>query len=518
MTSESSAAGAHDRAYGGWQHERVNFLFGMSGRRTALVIFAVLVAVQPLSAARLSGAVVEWPAAAFLLALAFVRVAGRTTDEWVVAVVSFQVLRLRGRNRFHSGAFAPRAAADPAGPAPMDLPGVLTPIRILSAETGTGGTMAVLYHPHDRTYTAVARIRCPGLGLADPGRREGHVTGWGRLLAGLCVEGHPIIRVQAIQRSAREDGAALASWHALHLAADAPAEAARVAAELLASAVPASVRREAWLAFTMDERRAAGAVRAAGGGEAGACAVLVRHVRALAGAVSDAELEVAGWLEPRELAEVIRTAFDPESRLPLARRRCAAEAAAAGEPYGGLAAGVDPGLAGPVEAEASWGSYRHDSGVSVSYLVYDWPRAEAYATALFPLLGDGTAQRAVSLYLQPLSPREAERRVLTERTQRDVAIRMRQKTGQVVPEHERAAQRRADEQDAERAAGHGLVRFSGYVTVTVTDSGELADAVAGLEADAAAARIEIRRLWGAQDVGFALAALPAGLGLPRRRW
>ena len=509
---------AKDQAYYGWQHERVNFLFGMSGRRTALVIFAVLIAIQPLSAARLSEAIVDWPVAALLLALAYMRVAGRTIDEWMVAAVSFQLLKLGGRNRFYSGAFAPRAAADPAGPAPMDLPGVLAPIRILSAETGTGDTMAVLYHPHERTYTAVARIRFAGIGLADAAKRDAQVTGWGRLLAGLCVEGHPIIRVQAIQRSLREDGIELASWHARHLVADAPVQAVRVTAELLASAVPASVRRDEWLAFTMDERRAASAIRDAGGGEAGASAVLVRQVRALAGAVSDAELEIAGWLAPRELAEVIRTAFDPESGQSLARRRHAAESAAAGEPYAGLAAGVDPRLAGPVHAEASWGSYRHDSGVSVSYLVYDWPRTEVYATALFPLLGDGTARRAVSLYLQPLSPREAERRVLTERTQRDVAIRMRQKTGQLVPEHEKVAQRRADEQDAERAAGHGLIRFSGYVTVTVTESSQLADAVAALEADAVAARIEIRRLWGAQDVGFALAALPAGLGLPQRRW
>jgi len=508
-----------DQAYHGWQHERVNFLFGMSGRRTVLVALAVLMAVQPVAAARLSNAIVDWPVAAVLLSLAYVRVAGRTVDEWMVAVVSFQLLKARGRNRFHSGAFAPPASADPAGPAPMDLPGVLAPIRILSAETGTGGTMAVLYHPHDRTYTAVARIRFQGIGLADSGRRDAQVTGWGRLLAGLCVEGHPIIRVQAIQRSLPEDGVALRSWHQDHLAADAPEQAAAVTAELLASAVPASVRREEWLAFTMDERRAATAIRDAGGGEAGASAVLARHVRALAGAVGDAELEVTGWLTPRELAEVIRTAFDPESGQPLARRRYAEEsAAAAGRPHAGLAAGVDPRLAGPVNAEASWGSYRHDSAVSVSYLIYDWPRGEVYATALFPLLGDGTSRRAVSLYLQPLSPREAERRVLAERTQRDVAIRMRQRTGQIVPEHEKAAQRRADEQDAERAAGHGLVRFSGYVSVTVTDGKDLADAVAALEADAASARIEIRRLWGAQDVGFALAALPAGLGLPRRRW
>jgi hypothetical protein len=510
---------ARDQAYYGWQHERVNFLFGMSGRRTVLVALAVLIAVQPVSAARPADAFIAWPVAAVLLTLAYLRVAGRTVDEWMVAAVSFQLLKARGQNRFHSGAFAPPAVGDPAGPAPMDLPGVLAPVRILAAETGTGGTMAVLYHPYERTYTAVARIRFAGIGLADYSRRDAQVTGWGRLLAGLCVEGHPIIRVQAIQRSLPEDGVPLRSWHESHLVPSAPSQAAAVTAELLASAVPASVRREEWLAFTMDERRAGSAIRAAGGGEAGASAVLARHVRALTGAVSDAELEVSGWLTPREIAEVIRTAFDPESGQALERRRLVRELAAADGPgRAGLAAGVDPGLAGPVEAQASWGSYRHDSAVSVSYLIYDWPRGEVYATALFPLLGDGTSRRAVSLYLQPLSPREAERRVLAERTQRDVAIRMRQRTGQLVPEHEKAAQRRADEQDAERAAGHGLVRFAGYVSVTVTAGADLADAMAGLEADAAAARIEIRRMFGAQDVGFALAALPAGLGLPRRRW
>ena len=508
-----------DRTYHGWQHERVSFLFGLSGRRTATVAVAVLLAVQPLAGSDLRGAIVAWPAAAVLLVLACTRVAGRTLDEWMVALVSFQLLKRRGHNRFHSGAFAHQGADCPPGPAPMDLPGMLAPIRIMDAETGTGGTMAVMHHPRERTYTAVARIRPAGIGLADAARREAQVAGWGRMLASLCVEGYPIVRVQALQRSEPDDGAALSRWHADHLAADAPAQAAAVTAELLATTVPTSVCRPSWLAFTMDERRAAPAIRAAGGGEAGACAVLVRHIRALATAVSDAELEVTGWLTSRELAEVIRTGFDPDSGPQLARRRATEGAALlARQPHAGLAAGVDPGLAGPVQAEASWGSYRHDSGVSVSYLVYDWPRSEVYATALFPLLGDGTTRRALSLYFQPLSPRDAERRVLTERTQRDVAIRMRQKTGQVVPEHERAALRRADIQDAERAAGHGLVRFTGYVSVTVTDTGELADALASLEADAAAARVEIRRMWGAQDVGFTLAAMPAGLGLPRRRW
>jgi hypothetical protein len=107
---------------------------------------------------------------------------------------------------------------------------------------------------------------------------------------------------------------------------------------------------------------------------------------------------------------------------------------------------------------------------------------------------------------------------MRERTARHVAVRMRQRTGQIIPEHEQTAMERARAQDADRAAGHGLVRFTGYVTVTVADPAQLDDACAALEADAAAARIELRRMWFAQDVGFAMGALPLGFGLPRRRW
>src|ERR1700733_1076235 len=163
---------AADRTYHGWQHERVNFLFGLTGRRTAVVAAAVLIALQPLAVSHLSGAAVAWPLSALLLALACIRVAGRTLDEWTVAFVSFRLLQLRGHNRFRSGAFAPRAPGDPLDPAPMDLPGVLAPVRILEAETGTGASMAVLHHPHERTWTAVARIRFAGIGLADAARRD----------------------------------------------------------------------------------------------------------------------------------------------------------------------------------------------------------------------------------------------------------------------------------------------------------------------------------------------------------
>jgi hypothetical protein len=485
----------------------------------------VLAAITPVGLADMPAAAIFWPAALILAAAALIRVGGRTGDEWLAGLVSYLVIRARGQHRFAGGPFAPSQAVaagaggarDGEGEAPsLDLPGILAPLRILSVPAA-GHDLAVVENRHDRTWTAVARVRFPGIGLADSARREARVAGWGALLASLCTEGTPLVRVQALQRLVPESGAALRSWHAAHLAPGAPELARHIAGQLLASATLTTSRREAFLAFTMDARRARAQVRAAGGGERGAAAVLVRHLRGLHQAIGGADLEVEDWLGTRDLAEVIRTAFDPGSQAHLAARRAAAAPARARGAAGTvMPPGISPGLAGPVYAEARPGSYLHDGAVSVSYWVHSWPR-QAYSTALGPLLGDGSHRRSFGIIFEPLNPRAAEKAVMRERTARHVAVRMRQRTGQIVPEDERAAMERALHQDAERAAGHGLVRFAGYATVTAR-ADTIEDACATLEADAAAARIEVRRLWFAQDAGFALGALPLGMGLPKRRW
>jgi hypothetical protein len=508
------------RQYRGWQGEKVAFIFGLSGQRAAFIAAAVLAAIWPIAVSQPAEGVVLWPLAALLAAAAFVRIGGRTADEWAAAAISWSLVALRGQHKFVSAAFAPASKTDPAGPPPMDLPGILAPLKILTADGGVGGDgIAVVRNARERTCTAVARVQVPGIGLVDSARRDQRVSGWGALLSSMCRENHPVTRVQALQRIVPESGASLRQWHAGHLDPDSPVLASDVTTGLLATSTLASSQRESYLAFTMDERRVASQIKAAGGGEAGACAVLTRHLRALGPAISGAGLRIGGWLAPRDLAEVIRTAFDPHSSRELDARRAAWQAAIqAGQEPDGLAPGVTPAAAGPAAAQADPGRYAHDGATSVTYWVHDWPRHQVYATALMPLLAESLHRRSFSLHAEPLGPRNAERSVMRERTARDVAVRMRQRTGQVIPEHERQAMARAQAQDAERAAGHGLVRFTAYVSVTVTDPATLADACAALEADAAAARVELRRMWFAQDSGFALGALPLGLGLPRRRW
>jgi hypothetical protein len=512
----SSQPDSGPRSYIGWQQEKVAFIFGLSAQRALALGLAVLAAVWPLAVARPADGAVCWPAAVILTGLALARIGGRTADEWALAATSWYLGAVRDQHKFAGAAFSPPGPG--GGPPPMDLPGILAPLRILEAATGTGRPLAVVHHPLDRTYTAVAKIRYPGIGLADSARRDLRVAGWGALLSGLCAEGQPITRVQALQRLVPEPGAALRRWHADHLDPAAPPAATAVTSALLATSTLATSQREAYLAFTMDARRAAGAIRAAGGGSAGAAVVLARQLRALISPVAAADLHVESWLAPRDLAEVLRTAFDPAAAAGTAERRAAAASAEAAGLDAPARPGVAPELSGPAAAEARPGCYAHDGAVSAAYWVHDWPRSPVYSTVLAPLLGEGSYRRSFALHLEPLPPRAAERQVMQERTARHVAVRMRQRTGQIIPEHEQAALDRAQAQDADRAAGHGLVRFTAYAVTTVTDPGDLEDACAALEADAAAARIEIRRMWLAQDIGFALGALPVGMGLPRRRW
>jgi hypothetical protein len=550
---------AQPRTYFGWQSEKVHFLFGLTASRTVMVIAGALLAAWPLSISDPGLGMVCWPIAAALIACAFIRFAGRTADEWAAAWITFHVGRMLNYHRFAAGPFTPdhaiveavvtdetteveaedatdiaeETATDEAtieepgdGQEPkkakrrftarflrareIDLPGVLAPLRILEGERlHNNMPMAVVHHRIDNTYTAVAAIRFAGIGLVDSDRREARVSGWGGLLAGLCAEGSPIVRIQAMQRLLPESGAALRRWHADHLADDAPAIAVQVNEELLSTATQATAQRETYLSLTMDAKKAAHAIKQAGGGSAGAMVVLGRHLRGFATAVAAADLQIAYWLGPRDIGEVIRTAYDPGVSRAMAERRVAAA---------GLEPGVDPGASGPVAAEAFPRYYAHDGAFSTTYWVYEWPRSQTHATVLASLLGEGEYRRSVSMHYEPLSPREAEREVMRERTARDVAVRMREKAGQVIPEHERVALERAVAQDAERAAGHGLVRFNAFLTVTVEDLEELEKACAELESDASAARIEVRRMWLGQDLGFASGALPLGYGLPKKRW
>jgi hypothetical protein len=509
----STSTSRSPRTYAGWQNERQGFFGQMSLTGCALVAAAALTVLVPVYAQHWTGELIALPVAGLLLLTATARILGMTADEWAALAVRHHLNVAGGRSVFLSGVLAPRRRADDDAQ-PTDLPGVLARLDILRAPIGGGEELAVVHDPLTGTYSAVLEIRHPGLGLEDADTVDRRVGAWGAFLRTQCVEGGPIVRIAVHQRSSPDDGTALQSWTRLHLDPSAPAAATALVTELAAHGGPIANSRTTYLTVTLSAARARLAIKGAGGGRLGACAVLVRELVAMQASLAAADLQVVSQLGPRALAQVIRTAYDPDSVAELAMRN----AAAATPSWKGVAPGVDPSLAGPAAAETSWGTYRHDGAVSVTYQVRGWPAATVYATCLQPLLRARlNAGRSLTLLYEPLGPRRARAELARERTKRDVARRLRARTGRIESMDERAEMSRAVEQDAARAAGHGIVRFTGLVTVTVTDPAQLETACAELQQDGAAAGLELRRLWGAQDAGFAAGAIPLGQGLPARR-
>ncbi|WP_406475695.1 PrgI family protein [Streptomyces sp. NBC_01615] len=498
--------------YGGWQSERSGFMGRLSGVGFALVAAGCVLLLTPLNLGSWIAAFVCVPIALLLFVLAFGRVLGLSADEWIVLAVRHQFAVATNRNTFMSGAFAPRS--ERTGQQPMDLPGVLARLRFLEAPDGLGGTLGISHDPVARTYTAVARITFPGLALVDTDRQTARVAAWAGFLRAYCTEDSPIVRIAVHQRCLPDDGAALRSWTDRHLAPDAPQAAVTALTELMEGAGPAATTRETYLSITLSAGKARLAINGAGGGQVGAAAVLVRELHAMHAALSSASLQVVEWLAPRALAQTVRTAYDPEAQLMLATRNAEAQSA----DWHGLEAGVDPQLAGPARTETDWGTYRHDGAWTVSYQVRTWPQADVYATFLQPLLRPRqNARRSLSIVYEPIGPRRARQDLAREKAKRESARKLRAKTGQDESEDERREALIARAQDAARASGQGVVRLTAVLAVTVTDLGELETACAELQADAAASGLELRRMWGAQDVGFAAAALPLGQGLPERR-
>lgn len=499
-------------SYGGWQSERSGFMGRLSGTGFAMVAGGSVLALIPINTGSWTAAFVCLPLTVLLFLLAFGRVYGLSADEWILLAVRHQIAVATKKNIFVSGVFAPRSAT--TGEQPMDLPGVLARLRILEAPDGLGAQLGIAHDPVAGTYTATARVTFPGLALVDTDRQAQRVATWAGFLRSFCTEDSPIVRIAVHQRCLPDDGAALRSWTQRHIAPDAPAQAVAALAELTEGAGPAATTRETYLSVTLSAARARLAIKGAGGGQIGAAAVLVRELHAMHASLSTANLQVVEWLSPRKLAATVRTAYDPEAQLMLASRAAAADA----PDWSGVEEGIDPAVAGPAAAEAGWGTYQHDGAWTVCYQVRTWPQSEVYATFLQPLLRPRqNARRSLSLLYEPIGPRRARQELAREKAKRQSARKLRAKTGQDESEDERREAELAREQDRARAAGRGVVRTTAVLAVTVTDLGELETACAELQADAAASGLELRRMWGAQDVGFASACLPLGQGLPDRR-
>jgi hypothetical protein len=464
------------------------------------------------------------------VALAFWPVCGRTGEQWLPLVLRWAWATGTGTRRQHApgpgrGHRVVVEEADDGGPATrVTGPGprrtggrrtVFDGLSVCGAPFGADRTRhlaGVVVDGPARTATAVLAVRGHSFALLAPADQDARIAGWARVLSTLAREGSEVHRVQWIESCLPDDGSAVRRHGDAHAVLGPGSPAGRSYRALVDEASPVTRRHQVLLALSVHTSRSARSIRASGGGMAGTGVVLTREVESLRRALEGADITVDGILGPAALARVITEAAAPVTGAGSEP----AGAAALRPPVGAGGAASDdtaslPRWPWPMAVEPEWDAVHTDGTWHATYWIAEWPRVEVTPDFLGPLLFS-PLRRSMALTMEPVSPSRAARQVAQARTADLADGELRRRGGFLVTARHHRERESVETRDEELADGHAQYRFSGYVTATADTRTELSDACAALEQAAGQAQIELRRLYGEQDVAFTC-SLPLGRGL-----
>jgi len=438
---------------------------------------------------------------------AFWPVAGRTPEQWVPVLKRAALARARGRSAHRSTApmagVADALERDESPSAVFDPPAEIGDVELLAARLH-GEDVGVLKDRRANTYTAVLAVRVAAFGLLSREDQEQRLEAWGEVLASISRENNPIRRLQWVERTVPADGDEIARYLQEERDTTIPLSSGPVVSyiELIESGGSAAQDHELFLAIQLDARRGWKQIKKLGGGDDGACTLLLRELETFAGRLGNASIEVQGVLRPRMYARALRDAFDPYGRSTRNR-----SAAVSGEP------GIDPARAWPIAAEASWASYRTDSAVHATYWISEWPRLDVGASFLAPLLMQTSGVvRTVSVVMEPIAPSKAIRKAEAARTSDIADEQTRARHGFLTTARRRSQQDATARREQELADGYAEFRHAGFLTISAADVESLERDCAQVEHAAHQARLELERLYGEQASAFTF-GLPLGRGL-----
>jgi hypothetical protein len=457
-------------------------LLGFSAARVACIGAATALFIPSLMVAGIVGVAATATIWVSLLAAAFVPWGGRPIIETAPTAAHFRARRAQGQTRYAVRPDKPR----PAGT--LALPGDAAALRWLS-DCATGAVM--VHDPHEQTLTAVARVSHPAYVLLSPDEQSRRVQGWGRTLAGLASSG-TCARVQILESSQPDSGRGITNWWREHRRPDAGQWAVQQYEELMETKAPASCTHRTLIALSLDLKAASKAIKDAGRGMTGAAAVLAQDMAAFESGLRASELQLTSWLEPSDLAGVIRGAYDPHGWARL----------------DGTGVGQDLDTAGPVAVEEHWDHLRHDSGFSAVLWISEWPRIDVPPHFLHALAFAPGVHKTISITATPLSTAAAMRDIRKAKVEYLTDAAQKTRIGQIADLAD--AQELADVMTREQAliSGHADLRFTGLISVTAPTKDGLDAAVSQLQRASTQSGCETRLLLGQQAQSFTAATLP----------
>ncbi|MFD4123910.1 SCO6880 family protein [Streptomyces globisporus] len=470
------------------RRSRRGILLGLTLPQLLLVSGALALLLVTVVSTGLLGAIILAPLWAAVAALVVIRRQGRSLIDWAPIVIRYAHRRRTGQTLWLA-----RPVSRPRQDGVLHLPGTAASLTVVTPGDSANGAAAV-YDPHGQTLTAVARVSSRAFALLDPGTQNAHVDGWGRALAGLARNGQ-VCTVQVLERTVPDSGDTLARHWARNGRSDTPV-AGPIYADLVASAGPAAAPHETYLAIQLDLKAARRLIAQAGGGLPAAFTVMEQTTRSVSQAARSAGLTVTGWLSAREIAAVIRTAYDPKALGALQQWSATGRAEA------------DPAAAGPVVQVEEYDRVLTDTARHATYWVEDWPRTKTTAGFLHSLMFSAGVRRSVSLMYVPQAIESALRDVQRQKSAIISDANERARRGQVDSESDSVEYADAKTRELQLLAGHGDVSLTGLITVSADTDALLDAACAQIETAAFTSQVDLRRLFYQQPDAFTLGALP----------
>lgn len=388
----------------------------------------------------------------------------------------------------------------------LNLPGTRASLQLWEVDG-----MASVYHPRERTVSITAELEVQGFLMKDAAERLELAQQWSPVLAAL-TQRPGIKRITLQERTTRttirpaRDHYEAASRKRL---VDPANPAAGNYQEVLNASERFAVGHRNYLTLTLDLVALGAQLKALGGGRQAIQALSAVESGNVAEALHAAKITVRRWLSPREVAELARMAFDPDS-IPVIRNRA------------GDLAGVDPAAIGPMyleEPQGRNGIVYTDSAVHSTMWIHEWPRSDAPIGFLAPLVfarhpvTNEAISHILSIIAAPVPVGRALRQIREDKKVWRGNERLRAKRsmhGSIVDEADWLA---LEQREQELVAGHGEFSYGAYLTVTASSEDELEQSIAGARNALSVVGMEAQILYCQQAEALLVNALPLGLGM-----
>ena len=375
------------------------------------------------------------------------------------------------------------------------LPGVLGRAQLTEHADAWDRRFGLIRHA-DGHVTVVLALSPAGEQLMDQSGVDANVAHFGLWLTSLSDE-VGVIGASVTVETCPDTGERLRREVSSRRSQQAPELARRIIDGVVAAAGEAGARTETWASISFDPARMSARSR---GRDQRAVTEIATRLPQLTQTLTAHQAGAVHVMRADEIKRLLRVAYDPASEAVF--EQASASGAEIDLPFCEV---------GPVSHEAGWDAYRHDSGLSCSWVMRSAPRGTVQSSILRRLLevSPDVERKRVSVVYRPMDPAKAP-----DVVERDVdrAVNKRRMAGRSTARNDRDLAQ-ARQTSEEEAGGASILDFGVVVTATVSGSEAveaLVDARASVESLMAASKLMMRPAYGSQASAFAL-GLPIGV-------